>query len=384
VHRRFLAVLAVAAFVLTLLFAVAAGAQEESTSTEGVGAQAVEVQQQQVQNDQQQQQVLTSQQGLIFAEGQQASGVQAAATGSGALRGTKVETRSTDDDPRIEVMRIPFPNDCKMTKNKVSFVLEDEDGTQADFIEDNNVKVVREGDELKLTRDPDFVSSGDQNAIVPLNPRGGDRQLDTGGLTVATSTGITCDNDSGSGGGSNDLDCADFSSQSAAQNKLEEDRSDPHNLDADNDGRACEDFNYGGGGGGGGGDGNNPVSVAQENSVPETTTSNLNTANPNTTAADANALNANTNRPNSGNFRCEFFLRTVTDDTGALRAQYRGDEQIVQRFEQCLSEDVLADTIPNRALPFTGGMSLLILGAIGLAAIVAGAAVLRAVTRRGR
>jgi hypothetical protein len=371
VHRRFLAVLAVAAFVLTLLFAVAAGAQEESTSTEGVGAQAVEVQQQQVPEDQQQ--------GLIFAEGQQSGGVQVAAE-SGALRGEEVETRSTDNDPRIEVMRIPFPNDCKMTKNKVSFVLEDEDGTQADFIEGNNVKITKDGDELKLTRDPSFGGPGGPNDIVPLNPRGGDRQLDTGGLTVATSTGITCDNDSG-GGGPNDLDCADFSSQSAAQNKLEEDRSDPHNLDADNNGRACEDFNYGGGGGGGGGDGNNPVSVAQENSVPETTTSNLNTANPNTTAADAN-LNAAANRPDSGSFRCEFFLRTVTDDQGALRDQYRGNEQIVQRFEQCLSENVLADTIPNRALPFTGGMSLLFLGAIGLAAIVAGAAVLRAVMRR--
>jgi hypothetical protein len=76
-------------------------------------------------------------------------------------------------------------------------------------------------------------------------------------------------------------------------------------------------------------------------------------------------------------------LRVVRDDTGALHDQYRRDEAIVQRFEQCLSENVLADTIPNRALPFTGGMSLLFLGAIGLAAIVAGAAVLRAVMRRG-
>ena len=37
-----------------------------------------------------------------------------------------------------------------------------------------------------------------------------------------------------------DLDCADFSSQGEAQATLEDDPSDPHGLDADGDGRACE------------------------------------------------------------------------------------------------------------------------------------------------
>ena len=41
--------------------------------------------------------------------------------------------------------------------------------------------------------------------------------------------------------GSHELNCEDFSSQSDAQAELDEDSSDPHNLDADNDGRACED-----------------------------------------------------------------------------------------------------------------------------------------------
>jgi hypothetical protein len=76
-----------------------------------------------------------------------------------------------------------------------------------------------------------------------------------------------------------------------------------------------------------------------------------------TTAADAN-LDASANRPDADNFRCEFFLRVVRDDRGALRRQYRDDELIVQRFEQCVSADVLADTIPDRKLPFTGGPSL--------------------------
>ena len=72
----------------------------------------------------------------------------------------------------------------------------------------------------------------------------------------------------------------------------------------------------------------------------------------------------------------------VGDDRGTLRDQYRDDELIVQRFEQCLSEDVLAETIPDRKLPFTGGMPLLFLAAIGLASLIAGATVLRAVMRR--
>ena len=49
-----------------------------------------------------------------------------------------------------------------------------------------------------------------------------------------------------------DLNCDDFSSQAEAQRELEKDRSDPNNLDADDDGQACEDFDYGGSGAGGG------------------------------------------------------------------------------------------------------------------------------------
>ena len=41
--------------------------------------------------------------------------------------------------------------------------------------------------------------------------------------------------------GTDELNCEDFSSQSDAQAELDEDSSDPHNLDADSDGRACED-----------------------------------------------------------------------------------------------------------------------------------------------
>jgi hypothetical protein len=107
---------------------------------------------------------------------------------------------------------------------------------------------------------------------------------------------------------------------------------------------------------------------------------------PDTTTADE-VTTADNNRNGGGargadSFGCEFFLRSVTDDRGALLGQYRGDELIVQRFEQCLSGDVLVDTIPDRKLPFTGGMPLLGLAAIGLVSLIAGVAVLRAVMRR--
>jgi hypothetical protein len=134
------------------------------------------------------------------------------------------------------------------------------------------------------------------------------------------------------------------------------------------------------------GDGVNTAQVNRaqnQTTTAQTTTPDTSTASPaaeDTTLQEAANPNANTNVNRDGSFQCELFLRTVRDGRGALRAQY---ETMVQRFEQCLSGNVLADTIPNRNLPFTGGMSLLALAAIGLASLVAGAAVLRAVMRRG-
>jgi hypothetical protein len=103
------------------------------------------------------------------------------------------------------------------------------------------------------------------------------------------------------------------------------------------------------------------------------------------TAADANLnadanLEADLNRPNAENFRCDLFLRAVRDDRGGLHDQYRDDELIVQRFEQCLAGDVLADTIPNRKLPFTGGPLLPSGG--GLLLLVAAAVLAGRIIRR--
>ena len=48
------------------------------------------------------------------------------------------------------------------------------------------------------------------------------------------------------GGGNGDLDCADFASQAEAQAEFDRDPTDPNRLDADNDGKACEDYPYDG------------------------------------------------------------------------------------------------------------------------------------------
>jgi hypothetical protein len=75
-----------------------------------------------------------------------------------------------------------------------------------------------------------------------------------------------------------DKDCADFSSQAAAQAYFEANGGSPtnnvDNLDADHDGQACEAFDYGGGGGGtggggtGGDDGNLPFTGPNDTLLP--------------------------------------------------------------------------------------------------------------------
>lgn len=39
-----------------------------------------------------------------------------------------------------------------------------------------------------------------------------------------------------------DMDCKDFGSQQEAQSTFDQESGDPHNLDADNDGKACEEW----------------------------------------------------------------------------------------------------------------------------------------------
>ena len=74
-----------------------------------------------------------------------------------------------------------------------------------------------------------------QGGLAGTNPADLDDDLD----------GIACETlpagSGGAGGGSvGDLDCADFATQAEAQAVYNQDPSDPHGLDADNDGIACE------------------------------------------------------------------------------------------------------------------------------------------------
>lgn len=63
-------------------------------------------------------------------------------------------------------------------------------------------------------------------------------------------------------GGGDDLDCSDFATQEDAQAELDKDPSDPHDLDRDGDGIACEALPSGGQGGGGDDNGGLPVTGA--------------------------------------------------------------------------------------------------------------------------
>jgi hypothetical protein len=145
---------------------------------------------------------------LKFQEGTDATGQRAREDRpAGPLSGTKVGTRSTDGDVFVERILIPRP-DCDLVRGKTaSFVLEDEDGTQADFIEDVNIRIKETRSGFRVTSN---LKAPDDD-IIPRNERGSDDVLDTGGLTIVTSTGIRCEDggdngDNGDTGNGNDGD----------------------------------------------------------------------------------------------------------------------------------------------------------------------------------
>jgi hypothetical protein len=127
----------------------------------------------------------------VFAEGEESDEAQAEAQAQeqqpGPLAGTRVETLSTDADPEVEIITIPRP-DCTAEEG-ASFVLQDEDGTQADFIDGENVQITEAPEALGVMSS----AAGPDAGIVPLNERGGDDVLDTGGLVTVTSTDIECE-----------------------------------------------------------------------------------------------------------------------------------------------------------------------------------------------
>src|SRR5687768_15108961 len=138
-----------------------------------------------------------------------------------------------------------------------------------DLVAAGGVSVVLAQDRDRIAREPayhyllrrEFEEHGTK--IRAINDRGDDSPegeltdgILAGDYTVVTTTEIACDGASQPPSEppttAADLDCADFATQQEAQAELARDPSDPNNLDADNDGIACEDL---AGGGGGGGDG---------------------------------------------------------------------------------------------------------------------------------
>ena len=128
-HKRFLTILAVSAFVLTLLFAVAAGAQDESTNAsalagdDGGGVQVQQVQQQQV--------------GVQKIGGTPASP-------SGPLAGANVDVRSNDSGNDIDLGdELRIRSKCSV-ESGASMTIEDEDGTQGTFVDNRNADMIDE------------------------------------------------------------------------------------------------------------------------------------------------------------------------------------------------------------------------------------------------
>jgi Excalibur calcium-binding domain len=132
-----------------------------------------------------------------------------------------------------------------------SITLEDPDGTQAQFVDDQlEIEITSTSEQISIVGpNDDYI--GD-HAVSSSDPG-----FDTAGeYAVVSTAGIACQGTSPTPSAppttTADLDCADFATQREAQVELERDLSDPNGLDADNDGIACEKL---AGGGGGGGDG---------------------------------------------------------------------------------------------------------------------------------
>jgi hypothetical protein len=332
VHSRFPAVLAMVAFALTLLFAVAAGAQQESTIAEdlanSVGEQTVPVQSSrrvEAQDVQTQDQGCRDKRTVLSINSE---------------RESVNEKFDIDGDKFRVTYSVTFTNP---NNNNDKFEVKIEEGSRkvksssAEQDVNNRSFTVNEGfGEFKLKT----TVTGVKTYSLTVQDCRGDNSNNNNRHNNRNNNFFRDNNGRNNGGGNNRIHTGRTPSETTTSDTITRNTS-PENT--------------------------NPSSVAAE-----TTTSD--------TAANADFAN----RPNSENFRCESFLRSFSDNRGALNEQYKGNEDIVRRFEECLSEDVLRNTIPNRNLPFTGGMSLLALAVIGLVALIAGIAVFRAVMRRMR
>jgi hypothetical protein len=242
-----------------------------------------------------------------------------------------------------------------------SITLEDQDGTQAQFVDGQlDIEITSTSDQISIVGpDDDYI--GD-HAVSSSDPG-----FDTAGnYAVVSTAGIACNGASPPPNepltSTEDLDCASFATQQEAQAELERDPSDPNNLDADNDGEACETYPYNGGGGGEGGGGDLDCAdfathgEAQREFVKDRT--------------DPNNLDAD----NDG-IACEELIGEGRDGPTPVGEQY---EPKMPPGPVDRPEGVIPRTGVRRVPP-TGGPPYLALGALVLlgVALIAGRGVLR-------
>ena len=271
-----------------------------------------------------------------------------AAAQEGPASGTPAQGTNPDSPSSPPDLVTIAAADCTVSEG-ASITLEDPDGTQAQFVDGQlGIEITSTSEQITIVGpNDDYI--GD-HAVSTSDPG-----FDTAGdYAVVTTTGIACQ-----GGGTlqnepatttEDLDCADFATQQEAQAELERDLSDPHGLDADNDGIACEVLDGGGNVGGGG---------AIELDCADFATQEEARAEIESDPSDPNNLDAD----NDG-IACE---ELVEETPSSLGNPSPGDEQII-------------DIPQQRILVETSGPPLFLAGAALVC--LAGAGILLSVVRR--
>jgi hypothetical protein len=156
----------------------------------------------------------------------------------GPLPGTSAQGSNPDSPSSPPDLVTIAAQGCTVSEG-ASITLEDPDGTQAQFVDGQlGIEITSTSEQLSIVGpDNDYIGN---HAVSSSDPG-----FDTAGdYAVVSTAGIACQ---GASPPPNqpptttaDLDCADFATQQEAQAELERDPSDPHGLDADGDGVACE------------------------------------------------------------------------------------------------------------------------------------------------
>lgn len=373
-RSRIFTVLAVAMLAWALLFAAMAGAQEEDPAAEGTilieetaeepagevqtGEQGVEAQGTQADGGAQKEAANNTSETTVQAQQVQPALAGVPAPPSGPLAGELVDVRHGGGvDNRIDRGDVlVIREDCRVEPG-TSITVEDgndpsssEPNMQGTFVDGRNATIENVDGDIHI--EVEHAAIG----IVAVPPGSGDDVLSDRGVEVVTSEGIQC------GGG------------------------DGGNGDGD-DGGDGDDTGDGGGTGSG---------ATETTTVAEATTP-ISGAEATTSNTEANAADLGDVDRAEGAFRCELFLRVEEGDGfdgrfgrrdfAGWHQYFDGDEDLlVQRIEECRERAVLADTIPDRNLPDTGGSPLALFAASALlvTGLGLGASVFRAGTRRRR